>query len=239
MEGSTAGGHNAPPRGALQLDGAGEPVYGPKDEVDIEKIGAIGLPFWMAGGYASPDKLHQALEAGAAGIQVGTAFMLCEESGLAEEIKEELRDRLRREEIAIFTDPVASPTGFPFKVVPMADSMADETTYQERSRICDLGYLLTPYKREDGSVGYRCASEPAVRFEAKGGDVEETRGRKCLCNGLLANIALPQVRHRTYIERPLVTAGNDINLVRRFLRDDRAGYAAVDVLEFLLEGVNP
>ncbi|HEX9045707.1 MAG TPA: nitronate monooxygenase, partial [Verrucomicrobiae bacterium] len=31
VEGETAGGHNAPPRGALQLNEQGEPIYGPRD----------------------------------------------------------------------------------------------------------------------------------------------------------------------------------------------------------------
>ena len=33
----TAGGHNAPPRGALQLDNLGQPIYGERDEVDFSK----------------------------------------------------------------------------------------------------------------------------------------------------------------------------------------------------------
>jgi NAD(P)H-dependent flavin oxidoreductase YrpB (nitropropane dioxygenase family) len=44
VEGETAGGHNAPPRGALQLNAAGEPVYGPRDVADLEKIRELGLP---------------------------------------------------------------------------------------------------------------------------------------------------------------------------------------------------
>ena len=31
VEGPTAGGHNAPPRGKLQLNDAGEPIYGERD----------------------------------------------------------------------------------------------------------------------------------------------------------------------------------------------------------------
>src|SRR5208283_6095446 len=80
VEGPTAGGHNAPPRGKLQLDKAGEPVYGERDSVDLEKIRELGLPFWLAGGYGSPEKVREALALGAAGVQVGTAFAYCEES---------------------------------------------------------------------------------------------------------------------------------------------------------------
>jgi nitronate monooxygenase len=37
----TAGGHNAPPRGRLTLEEAGEPVYGPRDAVDIGAIAGL------------------------------------------------------------------------------------------------------------------------------------------------------------------------------------------------------
>ena len=49
VEGPLAGGHNAPPRGQLVLDDTGQPVFGPRDEADLGKIAAIGLPFWLAG----------------------------------------------------------------------------------------------------------------------------------------------------------------------------------------------
>ncbi|MCX6890332.1 MAG: nitronate monooxygenase, partial [Verrucomicrobia bacterium] len=74
VEGPTAGGHNAPPRGALQLTPQGEPLYGPRDVPELDKIRALGLPCWLAGGYGLPGKLQQALQLGAAGIQVGTPF---------------------------------------------------------------------------------------------------------------------------------------------------------------------
>lgn len=57
VEGPTAGGHNAPPRGKPQLNPAGEPVYGERDRVDTEKLVELGLPFWLAGGYGSPERL--------------------------------------------------------------------------------------------------------------------------------------------------------------------------------------
>ena len=82
VEGPTAGGHNAPPRGRLQLSALGEPVYGERDAVDLAKLRELGLPFWLAGGHGTNEGLQEALAAGAAGIQVGTAFAFCDESGL-------------------------------------------------------------------------------------------------------------------------------------------------------------
>ena len=84
IEGFTAGGHNAPPRGRLQLNERGEAICGERDTVDLAKMRALGLPFWLAGGYGSPEKLAEAIHAGASGVQVGTAFAFCEESGLKE-----------------------------------------------------------------------------------------------------------------------------------------------------------
>ena len=40
IETPTAGGHNAPPRGKLQLNAAGEPVYGERDQVNIAEMRA-------------------------------------------------------------------------------------------------------------------------------------------------------------------------------------------------------
>ena len=83
----TAGGHNAPPRGALQLSAQGEPIYSERDEVDFEKFRTLGSPFWLAGSCATPTKLNDALALGAEGIQVGTAFAFCDESGLSPRLK--------------------------------------------------------------------------------------------------------------------------------------------------------
>jgi len=58
--------------------------------VDLDKIRALGLPFWLAGGYADPLRLRQAREAGGAGVQVGTAFGLCRKSGLETGLKRTL-----------------------------------------------------------------------------------------------------------------------------------------------------
>ncbi|MFE5539248.1 hypothetical protein [Streptomyces sp. NPDC056492] len=67
----------------MRLDGAGEPVYGPRDRPDLARMAALGLPFWLAGGQASPEAVAAARAAGAAGVQIGSAFALCEVRWLA------------------------------------------------------------------------------------------------------------------------------------------------------------
>lgn len=230
-----AGGHNAPPR-RMELDEGGEPIYGPRDEVDLAKIAAIGLPFWVAGGYATPDKLREAQAFGAAGIQVGTAFALADESGMTPPVRTVLRERVLADSLVVRTDPLASPTGFPFKVAQLPGTVADPETYDARERICDLSYLRTPYRRDDGTVGYRCASEPLDAYVRKGGDPADTEGRKCLCNGLAATAGLAQVREGGGVEPYLVTLGADRSQLAGLLEQHPHGWSALDVMDWLLDG---
>lgn len=258
IEMPTAGGHNAPPRGYKYdaekgssvgaMNERGEPVYGVKDEVDLVKFqgAAKGLPFYLAGFYARPEKLQEVMAMGGAGIQVGTSFAFCKESGLAPDHKEEVLRQVASGDLEVFTDPVASPTGFPFKVLKLQDTLSEQDNYDTRPRVCNLGYLRTPYLTEKGSVGYRCASEPVKDWVKKGGAIQATEGRKCLCNGLMANAGLPQVspfkkegEESRYVEEILITAGDDINNCRKYMLDAdiKAGkyeFPAKTVIEYLL-----
>ena len=235
VEGDTAGGHNAPPRGPMQLSASGEPVYGPRDVADLEKIRELGLPFWLAGSFGQPGKLAEALRLGAAGIQVGTAFAFCAESGIETDLKQRGIQLSRAGTARIFTDPVASPTGFPFKVFQMDGTLSDADQYAARTRICDLGYLRHLYRKPDGTPGYRCPSEPVDDFVKKGGTAADAEGRKCLCNGLVANIGLGQVRSDYKLELPLLTAGDNVTQIARFLKPGCDSYTAADVIRILLD----
>jgi NAD(P)H-dependent flavin oxidoreductase YrpB (nitropropane dioxygenase family) len=234
VEGETAGGHNAPPRGPLQLNAIGEPVYGERDVPDLAKIAALGLPFWLAGSYGRPGKLAEALQAGAAGVQVGTAFAFCEESGIDPDLKRQVLAMSRAGTARVFTDPVASPTGFPFKIAQVPGTLSEATLYEARDRICDLGYLRHLYRKANGTVGYRCPAEPIDDFVRKGGCVEEAVGRKCVCNGLPSTIGHLQLRPSGNHERPLVTAGNDVATIAQFLPPGQDSYSAADVLRTIL-----
>ena len=210
VEGPRAGGHNAPPRGRLQLDEIGQPVYGPRDDANLAAMAEIGLPFWLAGGYGEPERVKEALDAGAAGVQVGTLFALAEESGLEPHLREQVLSRLSQDQLEVLTDASASPTGFPFKVAQLPGTLSDQDLEDARPRQCDLGYLRQPYLREAGAVGYRCPAEPADVYARKGGSTEGTDGAKCLCNALMADIGLAQTRREGYTELPLVTLGADL-----------------------------
>jgi nitronate monooxygenase len=234
VEGPLAGGHNAPPRGAPRLTADGQPIYGPRDTVDFAVIRELGVPFWVGGSCATHERLLAALADGAAGVQVGTAFALCRESGLAPELRHELLRLAASGEAFVFTDPLASPAGFPFKVAQVKGSASEGDVYRQRRRICDLGYLREVYLREDGTLGYRCPAEPETSYVAKGGKQEETAGRKCICNGLFANVGLGQVLPDGTREPFLVTLGNDFTDIRRLCGADGHDYSAEDVIRSIL-----
>ena len=238
VEGPTAGGHNAPPRVKAGLSERGEPIYGEKDVPDLAVFRDLGRPFWMAGSYASPERLTHALSEGAAGIQVGTAFAYCEESGLQPDIKARVLEASLQHQVQVFTDPNASPTGYPVKVLELGGTMADPRVYEVRTRMCDLGYLRIAYSDENGRKGWRCAAEPVEDYVRKGGDISDTTGRKCLCNALMSNIGLGQIRPDGSLEPILVTSGDDAADVARFLSQGASGYRAKDVIDYLLNGVN-
>ena len=236
IEGPTAGGHNAPPRGKLQLNAAGEPMYGERDIVDLARMRELGLPFWLAGGYGEPERLRDALNEGAAGIQVGTAFAYCVESGMREDYKRAVLQQVVAGTARVYTDRLASPSGFPFKVVQLEGTVSDESIYRARPRVCDLGYLREAYRTPEGTIDFRCAGEPVNIFLSKGGDIAETEGRKCICNALIATMGHPQVRAGgKFIEAGIVTSGDDLGNLKRFMPEGGTEFHAADVIRILLQ----
>ncbi|MDD4101247.1 MAG: nitronate monooxygenase [Kiritimatiellae bacterium] len=234
IEGPKAGGHNAPPRGPMRLTEDGQPIYGPRDVVKLDAMRKIGLPFWLAGTYGSPEGLREALAEGASGIQVGTAFALCAESGMAPEFRRALVGKALAGQARVKTDPVASPTGFPFKVAQLEGTLSEDGIFDKRCKVCNIGYLREAYLKENGTVGFRCPAEPVAAFLAKGGKLEETVGRKCICNGLFANIGLGQILPSGEREPGIVTLGDDVVNVGQFCSGNSVDYSATDVVRVIL-----
>jgi len=234
IEGSSAGGHNAPPRGQMVLSARGEAIYGERDRVDLEKIRQVGLPFWLAGSYGTAEKIAEALEQGAAGVQVGTAFCFCEESGLREDLKSALIAKIKRGESSVFTDPLASPTGFPFKSAQLEGTISEAEVYNKRTRVCDIGILRESYRTDKGTIAYRCPSGPENTYVAQGGVFEETKGRKCLCNFLLADIGLAQIQKDGSEEPGGVTTGDDLECILQWVPGDKASYSAAETVRGLM-----
>ncbi len=230
IEEPSAGGHNAPPRNTV-LDEAGIPlpIYGEKDVVDYSAIAKLGLPFWIGGSKASPEKLKWALGVGAAGIQAGSIFALCEESGMDPEIKKRVRKMGFEGKLSVTTDTRVSPTGFPFKVANLDETISENQIYENRIRICNQMALVKPYETPDGKIRYRCPSEPVESFVAKGGKIEDTFRRGCICNGLMATAGFGNLG-----EAPIVTLGDGHEFLPFLLKDAEGTYTAKDAIDWLL-----
>jgi len=191
----------------------------------------------LPGGFGGADDLQQALDAGAAGVQVGTAFGYCVESGLRDDYKQAILEQVARGAIRVMTDPLASPSGFPFKVVQLEGTISESSTFLARPRICDLGYLREAYRTPNGQIGYRCPAEPESLYRAKGGAEGATEGRKCICNALMATAGFPQSRSRgRLLEAGIVTSGDDLPGLVRFMHPGSTSYTAEDVIRVLLGG---
>ena len=244
IEHHTAGGHNAGPQGPLKKDEKGQPIYGAGDEPDLQAIRQVGIPFWLAGGYGSREKLQEALAAGATGVQVGTVFALAEESGMKATYRSAILAELKKgtEDAALVQTTLVSPTGFPFKVVQLGGTLADEAVYAARRRVCDLGLLQQRGLSKAAADGtrrlfQRCPAAPLEDFIGKRGLPLNTEGRRCLCNGLLSCVGLGQtgLNGGELVEEPaIVTLGNHLDGVRRLSRQGQTPYFVRDVLADIL-----
>ena len=244
IEHHTAGGHNANPAGPMVKDTRGQPIYGNRDEADLAAIRAVGIPFWLAGGYGSGPKLQEALAAGANGVQVGTVFALAEESGMKPEYRSAILTALKNgvADADLVHTTTFSPTGFAFKVVQLQDTLSDDDVYTSRSRICDIGMLQQrgfnkPDEHGDRTLFQRCPAGPIETYIKKRGLEHNTDERRCLCNGLLSCVGLGQTKEikGELVEEPaIVTLGNHIEGVRRLSRQGQTVYHVEDVVADIL-----
>jgi len=244
IEHHTAGGHNASPQGPLILDDRGQPIYGTADEPDFGSIRQTGLPFWLAGGYSTREKIQLALSLGANGVQVGSIFSMSKESGLQPSHKTAILNKLRQgvEDSELVQTTLFSPTGYPFKVANLEGTLSEESVYQNRQRVCDLGLLqqrALGKTKEDGSrlMTQRCVAEPIDHFTNKRGLERNTKDRRCLCNGLLAAVGLGQIidQQGLAVEEPaIITLGNNLGSIRRLSRNGQTEYWVKDVITDLL-----
>jgi len=229
IEGPTAGGHNAPARGK-EVDEGGQPIYGERDEPDLARMRSLGKPFWFAGSYAC--RLPEARALGAVGVQVGSAFALCDESGMDASVKRELRGQIAAGALRVTTSATASPTGFPFQVVQLPGTLSEAHVYRSRKRICNIGHLVEAYRKPAGSgtgVGFRCPGGPVGAYLRRGGRQEKTVGVVCLCNGLASAAGLGRVAGNGR-EPMIVTFGKNVDFYDQINTAPDGGYRAEDVV---------
>lgn len=237
VEGHTAGGHNAPPRDKTILDG--QAIYNERDLVNFDQIRKIAqennIPFYLAGGKASPEGISFAHSVGARGIQAGTIFALSEESGLLRSYKNHIRAKAFNKQLVIRTDAYASPSGYPFKVAEIEGSISEASIHEARPELCDLGFLQTLYRMDSGRIGARCPAEEVRFYLKKGGKFEETINRKCICNGLTAAIGMAQIQpgQRNYVEKPIFTLGDDYSFLPHLIDSPTKSYTANQAIAYM------
>lgn len=223
-----AGGHNAPPRGSLILDGSGEPVYSERDQPDFEKLVSLGVPFWIGGGMAAPTGLPRAWSVGAYGIQVGSIFALCEQSGLHPSLRKQVIRLWHRGELHVKQDPLASPTGYPFQVAQLPGTLSDESVYLDRDRICNHHSLSVPHRMPDGKIVYRCSAEPLGDYTRKGADKADATQARCLCDCLIANTGYGDPG-----ESFMVTLGSDLSFLADLTNGEDGSYSLEQAMAYL------
>ena len=143
-----AGGHNAPPRG-WSSESNDEPVYGPRDNADLERVRKLGKPFWLAGAQNHSDALREAQAVGAVGIQVGTAFAFCSDSGMENTLRKRAISAFLKGTTKTLTEARGSPTGFPFKTLDLEGTEGGRPAEERQRQACAHGYLRSAYRKED------------------------------------------------------------------------------------------
>ena len=234
IEGPTAGGHNAPPRGGRASMPTASRSTGRRTPWTWPRSASSGSPSTWRADTASRERSRRLSRSARRVCRWGRCSRSAGSPACC------ARSRRRALRVAsqglgkVITDAFASPTGFPFKVLSLEGTLSEMAEYLRRPRVCDLGFLRRIYKRDDGEVGYRCPAEPASSWLAKGGAPEELEGRKCLCSGLLANLGFARERRGGYVEQPLLTVGDCFRQLKAFLNGNGEGYSAKDVLDYLL-----
>jgi hypothetical protein len=84
------------------------------------------------------------------------------------DLKAEIIARNQTDTLEIMTDNRMSPTGYPFKYVRLPGTLSEPGVYQQRRRLCNLGYLLQSHfePQPDGSVRetYICPAMPPAQY---------------------------------------------------------------------------
>lgn len=203
LENHAAGGHNAPPRN--------KSTFSEQDDIEtyFEKVLALGIPVYAAGNFdggGTREEFESWIAKGAYGLQIGSRFALCEESGMRDDLRQQILQKNQQKALEIKTDMVASPTGYPIKIAQLPGTISDEAIHQARKRVCNKKYLVRSHFQEqpDGSrkETYICAAMSPEEYSRLGGDPAETEGKVCLCNGLLSTAGYYQD-----VENAVVTLG--------------------------------
>jgi nitronate monooxygenase len=192
LEGPLAGGHLGFKFDDIALESNKlENLFPPVKEVSLRHG---GFPVIVAGGIYTHNDIVQFLRMGADGVQMGTRFLVTEESSATPAYKQAVIDATK-EDILVAHKP-GSPCGLPFMVLKTSP-MFRSALERKRKPQCDKGYVLT--RNGDGKYT-RCVAK----------DDNETSF--CICNGLLSSAG-----YNPQAEEPLYTVGVNGYRVDRIL----------------------
>lgn len=234
LEHFSAGGHNALPRGAKKaLNSRGEYEYSQRDIATYPEIAALDRPSLWAGSYTS--RLKEVIDSGGTGVSFGTAAALSRESNLRPDLKELLIELAAEGLLDVLADVRCSPTEFPFNVAQIPGTMSDDIAYKGFEKECRFGYLRQAFrnpKDPKGGLVWRCFAESERTFYAKGGKIEDTCGRKCVCSGLLSTAGLDT-------GMPIVTLGQDIAALKEIIARYGRNYTIKNAIQYVARDFLP
>lgn len=241
VAGNTAG-HRMNPRDKKNGVINGQSYYSEKDIPDLDKIRELKdklgnpLPFWLAGAYA--DRLKEAQELGAAGVQAASIFEFCDESGLREDLKRQSLDLIARtplEDLGKLVKKMrwVSPTNYTFSVLQLEGSLSQDEIHGARDRACKYGCLTEYYLKSDGKLGFRCPADRVDIFvrtfpeEKQNGAEKLAMEARCLCEGLTSTAGHANGDW-------IVTAGELAPVRELILKSKNGGrYSAEDALRYV------
>jgi len=148
----------------------------------------------VAGGIYTHEDIKYFLSLGADAVQMGTRFLVTEESSATREYKEAVV-KARKDDIIIAGTP-GSPCGLPFRVLKHSPMYRDALEKGRPPR-CDKGYVLF---RDDKGRFTRCLAK------------ESNESHFCICNGLLSSAG-----YNPDEEKPLYTVGSNAYRVDRIM----------------------
>lgn len=192
LEGPLAGGHLGFKIDQIDLESNRlENLLPPVKEIAL-KYG--DFPVIVAGGIYTYNDIVRFMKMGADGVQMGTRFLVTEESSASAAYKKAVVES-KEDDIVIAHDP-GSPCGMPFRVIKQSPMYASALK-KLRAPKCDKGYLLL--KDEEGKFT-RCLAK------------ESNEHHFCICNGLLSSGGYNPDK-----EEPLYTVGTNASRIDKLL----------------------
>jgi nitronate monooxygenase len=143
-----------------------------------------GFPVIVAGGIYTHDDIVRFLKMGADGVQMGTRFLVTQESSATDAYKQAVINA-GKEDIIVSHNP-GSPCGLPFMVIKESP-MYQITLQRKRKPLCNKGYVL---RQDRDGIFNQCRAriDDGTSF--------------CICNGLLSSAG-----YNSEKEEPLYTVG--------------------------------